>query len=427
MNYKEACDRIKEAHRFGSKPGLDNIVRLCALLGNPQDNLKFVHVAGTNGKGSTCVMIASILKAAGYNTGLYLSPHIKDYRDSFYINGSIISESDFAEIVSVVYAQSRLMEDEGLFATEFEILTACVFLWFSRKRCDVVVLETGMGGRLDATNVIKTPLVSVLTAISLDHTRFLGDTIEDITKEKCGIIKPGGTTVCYPVQEEVSWHVIKKAAAEKDNVLVVPDIKVLHIMSAGLDGVWFSYNGLKAHVALGGNHQALNAVTAVETVRVLQRDYGFKLSGDDIRDGLLKAYLPARQEVIRQSPLILLDGAHNLQGIRALADTLSSMEKQPVAVIMGMLADKQYKECIALMAAQCDRFIAVRPDNPRALDAETVGDIAQAHCDNVMAYDDMQKAVDDAIGFCGRDGAVIICGSLYMTHHMRNAVLKVFK
>ena len=427
MNYKAVYERLKNTAKLGSKLGLDNTVCLCGLLGDPQDRLKFVHVAGTNGKGSTCAMVASILTAAGYKTGLYLSPYLRDYRDSYYINGKMISEADFADVISAVYEQADRMEEAGMYPTEFEILTAGAFLWFCQNRCDIVILETGMGGRLDATNIIKTPLVSVLTTISYDHHLFLGDTIKKITGEKSGIIKKNGITVSYPEQTDAAFGVIKKTAQEKDNIIITPDIDKLNIICSGLEGTCFEYRGVKLYIALGGRHQAKNAVTAIETVRALNQYHGFMISDDAVKNGLETTYLPGRQEVLCRNPLIILDGAHNLQGIEALENTInSSIKNHPLVVVMGMLSDKQYEQSIAIMAKRCDKFIAVSPDNPRALDVSVAAGIAGKYCSNVASYDEVNKALADAVMSSGNNGAVIICGSLYLASKIRDAIKKLF-
>ena len=426
MTYQEACDRLTATSGLGSKPGLETIKHLCSLIGDPQDQLSIVHVAGTNGKGSTCTMIAAILQAAGYHTGLYLSPHIAGYRDSVYVNRHMISKDDFADVVSSVCKQADVMAAQGIYATGFEILTVCAFLWFNKNKCDAVVLETGMGGRLDATNIIKNPLVSVLTAISFDHTAFLGETIERITYEKCGIIKPGGITVSYPEQDKAVLSAIQKAVKEKENRFIVPDTAQLETVSFGIDGACFIYRGLNAQINLGGKHQVLNAVTAIETVTALQSYHGFAVCDAAVIQGLHDTYLPARQEVLSVKPLILLDGAHNLQGILALADTISSrIANRPLVAIMGMLSDKQYERSVAVMAALCDRFIAVVPDNPRAMDASIIARIAQRYCGSVEAADNAEDALEDALSYAGQNGAVVICGSLYMANRMRNEIKKI--
>lgn len=415
INYDQACCILESVSKLGSRPGLDNIIRLCELMGDPQDKLRFVHVAGSNGKGSTSAMVSSILQAAGYKTGLYLSPYLNNYRDSFYINSIQISQSSFADIIYSVYSQAKRMAEEGEYATEFEILTASAFLWFYQNECDIVVLETGMGGLLDATNVVKTTSVSVLTAITLDHTSFLGDTIEKITEQKCGIIKQGGTTVCYPELKQEPLEIIRKTAKIKGNNFTIPDIAQLAIIRSDFKGTEFRYCGEKLHVTLPGRHQVMNAITAIETVNALKQHNGFIISESTIKSGINNAFLPARQQVLSRDPLILLDGAHNLQGIQSLADSINDLiQHKYIFVVMGMLKDKQYEQSIEIMAKLCDKFIAVQPDNPRALDSEVAAKVAKQYCENVTKYDEPCEGLKDAKASCPKDGAVVICGSLYV-------------
>ena len=425
MNYTEAKSYIESAMKFGSKLGLETITALCARLGNPQDNLRFVHVAGTNGKGSTSSMIASIMKEAGYKTGLFLSPHMAEHRDGVLINGGTMSEAVFAATMTDVKTASDALAEENVLATEFELLTACALLWFRRRGCDIVVLETGLGGRLDATNVVSTTLVSVITAIAMDHMQYLGDTIEQIAGEKCGIIKPGGVTVCYTDQPEAALNVITSAAAAMENDIIIPDRSQSMLEDNGLSGITVNYRGIRARLRLSGRHQAGNAAAAMETAFALRERCGFDISDAAIAAGLEAAYLPARQEVLALKPLVLLDGAHNLQGIEALADTVKrGLAGRRLAVVMGMLSDKQYDECIGIMACLADKLFAVKPDNARALAAEKMAEVAKAHGSDAQAYDDMEEAVRAALEFSGADGAVVICGSLYMADKMRRAVIR---
>jgi dihydrofolate synthase/folylpolyglutamate synthase len=421
MDYTDACARLKQAASLGSRPGLDSIRRLCARLGDPQDVVPAVHVAGTNGKGSVCAMIASILQAAGYRTGLYTSPYLTDWRDSFAVGGKKIAKAEFARAITPVLGQADAMAAEGIYATEFEILTACAFHWFRERGCDIAVIETGMGGRLDATNAIAHPALSVITAISYDHTAYLGDTLAQIAMEKCGIIKPGGVTVCDPAQPEEAMQVIREAAQRNENALIVPDMQQLTAISADVTGVSLVYRRIRAHIRMGGSHQARNAATAIEAALVLRKK-GYTIPDAAIQKGLGAACLPARQEVLRVKPLVLLDGAHNLQGIQALAQTVRGITNRPLAVVMGMLADKPYREAIPIMASLCGRFCAVQPDNPRALPARAAADIARRHCENVQAYERVEDAVKAAADFAGSGGTVVICGSFYITVAARRAV-----
>lgn len=425
MDFIDAHGFLNEVPKFGYDLGLNSVVRLCELLGNPQERLSFVHVAGSNGKGSTCAMVSAILQASGYKTGLYLSPFIEDYRDSMYINGEQISKPSFASVISAAYCHAKRMSEQGVHATEFEILTACAFLWFEQSGCDVVVLEAGMGGRLDATNIVTNTLVSVLTAITLDHTEYLGDTIEQITQEKCGIIKQNRITVSYPKQDIAALQIIESCTKGKSNLFIVPDINQFEMIRSDFDGSSFKYRGADMHVSLPGFHQTQNAITAIETANALREHKGLRISDSAIKKGIDDAYLPARQEVLCRCPFVLLDGAHNLQGMQALAHFIKSqLNHRHITVVMGMLSDKQYERSIEIMAGLCDRFIAVPPDHARALNIETAQGVAKKYCENTDAYSDVQKAVREAIVSCPDKGAVIICGSLYLASKAREAVMK---
>jgi len=425
LDYSEARAYIESAAKFGSKLGFDTIKALCARLGDPQDKLPIVHVAGTNGKGSTCAMISSILQKAGHKPGLFLSPHMAEHRDSLFVSGEMMPETAFAETMTAVKAAADALAREGIYATEFELLTAAAFVWFCRSGCDIAVLETGLGGRLDATNVVRATRVSVITAISMDHMQYLGDTLEKIAREKCGIIKPDGVTVTSAGQPEEALSVIKAAAEERGNDIVIPDPGQTGYTDFGLDGIMIRYRGIEARLRLSGRHQAGNAATAIEAARALRERYGYHISDEAIRLGLEAAYLPARQEVLCRRPLVLLDGAHNLQGVQALAETVKAhLKGRRTAVVMGMLRDKQYDECIGVMARLCGKLFAVRPDNARALAAQDVAQAAQRHGCDAAAYDDADAAVRDALDYCGPEGALVICGSLYMADRMRRAVAR---
>lgn len=416
LNYKEAAKILKSAAALGSRPGLESISKLCACLGNPHKSMKFIHVAGTNGKGSVCQMLASVFKFANYKTGLYISPHIDDYRETILINGKEISKHDFCSVVSVVDIQVKKLKLEGVLVTEFEFLTACALYWFFQSRCDIVVLETGMGGRLDATNIVQNDLVNIITAISLDHTAFLGDSIVSIAREKCGIIKNNSLTVSYPDQQQDVFEIIKMHTKEKRSDLLIPDMKQLQIISRDLKGTHMRYREIDIHVRQLGMHQVLNALVVIEAAKALHNNGEFFLPDDVIACGIENANIPARQEVYSENPLVVLDGAHNLQGIMALADTVKmNIKQRPIVVLMGMLKDKQYRQSIAIMAKLCDKFIAVTPISKRALENTIAAQIAGEYCKEVIALDDISEAVKDAKAFCSNGGAIVVCGSFYLS------------
>ena len=304
MNYEEALSYIHSLLVFGSQPGLERISELLEKLGNPQNKLKFIHVAGTNGKGSTCTMLSSVYKQAGYKTGLYTSPYIVDFRERMQIGGEYIPQDTLARL-------TKRVKDTGVVVTEFEFITALAMLWFLEENCDIVILEVGLGGRFDATNIIKAPLCSVIMKIDYDHTAILGDTIEQITAEKCGIIKDNAPTVSYPLQEPAALNVI----VEHNAHTVVPNLNNLEIVSSGIKGNSFIYNGAEYSTKLIGQHQVYNAITAIEAVNAA----GLKVSQADIVTGIKNAQIPARMELISENPLVFLDGAHNPNGAEAIS------------------------------------------------------------------------------------------------------------
>lgn len=422
MTFEQAIDFIESKRHLGSNLGLLRIEKLCALISNPQKKLKFLHVAGTNGKGSVCAFAASALRCAGYKTGLYLSPYLEEFRESMQINGSWISRDELAALTDRMVPAILAMEADGLFPTEYEIGTALAFLFFAENGCDIVVLETGLGGALDATNVIDAPLVSIITSISLDHTKILGETLEKIALVKSGIIKKNGTTLCYPLQSETAYSVIAARAKAENNAFILPELTQLQIGQSDIHGTRFVYKGLSLYVPLAGEHQVYNAVTAVETLLLL-RGKGFLISDEAIAEGLLAVHHPARQEILLQTPLVLLDGAHNAEGAASLAASIThNITQKPLVMIMGILADKDFETAIAFLAPLCDSFIAVRPPNPRALAPEITAKTAAKYCSDTHWAEDYGSAVALAFEKCGRTGAIVICGSLYQVSALREAV-----
>jgi dihydrofolate synthase/folylpolyglutamate synthase len=303
---------------------LEKVARLCELLDNPQNKLPIVHIAGTNGKGSTTAMVAYVLQAAGYKVGMYTSPYVKNMRDCTFINGHMMPSDEFAATTAQVREKALQMLDKEGHPTQFEIETAIAFLWFHQSNCDIVVLETGLGGRLDATNVVEKPLVSVITSISYDHMSYLGDTIEEITTEKCGILKPDGVTVSYPLQSKEALGVIREQAALKRNTLRIPDMNSVAVYQSSLYGNDIACHGMQLHIPLAGLHQVANALTALEAVFALRELHNFHISADAIMKGISSVEMPLRQEVLCHQPVILLDGAHNTDGARSLAESIKN-------------------------------------------------------------------------------------------------------
>ena len=365
MNYQESEAFIHSFHRFTKEPGLNGIRTLLSLLGEPQKKLRFIHIAGTNGKGSTTVMCASVLREAGYRTGMFVSPYVLTFRERIQVDGQMIPEEEIAKLCEKIQLAVEKMTQSGIAPAEFEVVTALGMLWFAKQNCDVVCLEVGLGGRLDATNVIDQSLVSVICAIGYDHTQILGDTLQKIAFEKCGILKPGGICVSYPQQDPEALAEIMAQCAQKENRLIIPNAKSVEICTESILGSRFYYHGLTFELPLAGRHQIYNFLTAFSAIEAVKLQ-GFAISDKNITDGIAKVVFPARMEQISVEPLVILDGAHNLQGCEALAKAMPLTPKKKV-VIMGMLRDKDWLHAAARIAQEAEMFFAVSPENPRAL------------------------------------------------------------
>lgn len=411
MNYRQALEYIDSFLVFGSKPGLKRIRNLMKLLGNVQNKLKYIHVAGTNGKGSVCAYTASALTAAGLNTGMFVSPYVYDYSERFQINGEPIPHDELCEIVSEVKSVIDGIDDEFM-PTEFEVVTAIGLLWFYRRKCDVVVLEVGLGGLYDSTNIINTPLCSVICSISLDHTAILGDTVELIAEQKAGIIKPNGKTVMYPIGQSGALDVIANTARDMNNELIVPNTDKLKIIGNDMHGTTAEYDGLHFTTGIAGDVQVYNAITAIEAVRAAFPN----VSDKAIASGIAAAKMPARCEIIEQSRPIILDGAHNPDGVLTLKNYLTDFIKPPITAIIGMMRDKDVDTVLSELAPCFSKIITVTVDNPRSMTAVQLAETAKKYCDNVVAAESVAKSAE--MGLCG-DGPLVVCGSFYLMSQIR--------
>ncbi len=422
LNFEEAVSFI-QAQR-GSKFGLERIIDLCKALGNPQKKLKFIHVAGTNGKGSTVTMLAKTLINAGYRTGVFMSPYLQCFEEQISINGNYIPQSQVIELTESIKQLLQNTAADDL-PSEFEITTAMAFEYFHRNNCDVVVLECGLGGRLDSTNVIPKPLCSVITKISLDHTDYLGNTIAQIAKEKAGIIKESGIVVSYAGQEPEVMEILKENAKAKDSQFVSPELQSLEILSSDLTGSVFKYQGEEFNIRLVGPHQCENALTVIETIKTLIK-MGYEITQENLLEALKEATVPARLEVLSSNPTVILDAAHNADGVMALANSVDKLlAGRPLITVMGMLGDKDYPYCVSQLAKRSDALYTVTPNNPRALDAQILAEYAKKDCHNVASYTDYKEALTSAITSAGPTGTVLICGSIYMAGNMRNILQNV--
>ncbi len=422
MNYTEARAYIDKTERFGIQPGLERITKMMAYLGNPQDKLQFVHVAGTNGKGSTSTMIASILACEGYRTGLFTSPYVIDFRERFMINGEMISEDEFAVIMTRISTVNDILEKSGCLLTQFELITAVALLWFAQRDCRVVVLECGLGGRLDSTNIIKDPLCSVITKISLDHTDILGDTIEKIAGEKAGIIKPNCPTVLAPNQTDEALGVIAAKCAEMNSPLTICTTDAVEIKSMSPTVNHIRYGNTRLMFKLAGPHQIENAVTAVNAARIIHAR-GLAIREESIANGIATARIPARFEVLSSSPVVIVDGAHNPDGIDALCRSMDTLlDGRSIVGIIGMLGDKDYEEALSKIIPRFEMVLTVTPENPRALSAKDLAACAVKYARNgvsVKPVESLKKAAERGLEMIDEASALVVCGSLYLASEMR--------
>ncbi len=414
MNCTQAIQYVHSLERFGIRPGLERVSLLCEKLGNPQDSLRFIHVAGTNGKGSVSTVCSKILTQSGFRTGLYTSPYVVDFRERIQLDGEMIAGDDLARCVEKVKLTS---EKYGITVTEFEFITAAAFLYFAEKKCDYAVLEVGLGGRFDATNIIKAPLAAVITSISLDHTSVLGDTVEKIAFEKAGIIKPGSRVITYPLQNPDALKVIDKACSEAGDELIIPRTDRLVIESSTPFGSEFVFDGERYFLPLAGTHMIYNAITAVTAVKAVMPG----IDSAVIAAALKKCSMPARLEPFNLRCPVILDGGHNEEGAGALKKfVLSSFPGKKITAVCSIMADKDYEKYLDIVMPCVSRFIASRARVPRALDAETLALRAGEYCADVTAIPDSLQAVKYALETAGDDEAVLVCGSFYFAGEVRD-------
>ena len=418
MNITEAIKYIEDRGWTTTHFGLSRTKALLAALGDPQKKLKFVHVAGSNGKGSTCAMLHSILRQAGYRTGLYISPYIQKFNERIQVDDRCIPDDRLIEITERVAKIADAMEDRP---THFELVTAIGMEYFYEEKCDIVVLEVGMGGELDSTNAIDVPEAAVITNIGLEHTQWLGNTLEEIAHTKAGIIKPGCEAVCYDGAPEVT-AVVKAFCEEKGVPLTCLDFTQLESISEGLDGQRFSYKGTVYDLALLGRHQLNNAAVALETVGVLRRR-GWNIDELAVRRGLRFAAWPARLEVLRKEPLLLLDGGHNPQCIEALSASLANLlPGSKFTFILGILSDKNYEQMTDMLMPLAERFICLTPDSPRALPADELAAVITAKGGTAES---LGSDIDGALARAAALGApTVAMGSLYLAGLIRDRFIK---
>lgn len=413
INYIEGCTWSR------TRLGLGRTRELLSRLGDPQKKLRFIHVAGTNGKGSTCAMLASVLQKAGYKTALYTSPYICRFNERMQINGREIPDFRLAELTERVMPIAEGMADHP---SQFELVTAIAMQYFSEENCDIVVLEVGLGGALDSTNAIDCPECAVITTIGLEHTEYLGSTLREIAAAKAGIIKPGCDVVCYRNVPEVE-SVFEQSCLEKNARLVKADFDSIRPLSHSLAGQSFAWRNYAClQLPLLGMHQLRNAAVVLQTLDVL-RGKGWAISDDAIVSGLAATKWPVRFEVLREAPPVIIDGAHNPECAEALAANLREyLAGQKCVFLMGVLADKDYRQMLKALIPCADSFFCVTPPSPRALAADALAKVVREMGVPAQSCDDIYTAAELAL-----DGRrpVIACGSLYLAGTARDALMKL--
>lgn len=415
MNYEESLAYIEQLNTRGIALGLERMTMLMDLLGNPQEQIRCIHVAGTNGKGSVCAFMDSVLQQAGLCVGRYTSPTLYAYLERFQINGSYMEEAVFAQLLTQVRAACEIMAQHNQdLPTVFEVETAVAFLYFQQQQCDYVLLETGMGGRLDSTNIIKAPILSVITSVSMDHTALLGDNLRDIAGEKAGIIKPGSAVVIAP-QEPEAMEVLLEKCSEYDITPVIADLAQLTCEAWSLQGQVFSYKNRKhISIALLGDYQRINAITAIEALGQLQ---GLEPSLTDaaIEAGILMARWPGRFELIGQKPLFIVDGAHNPAGAQALADTIKRIPKETYRkcwLLMGVFRDKEYRAIGSIVSDCGDTLICFQPPGDRGLKADILAEAMKAYYTEIVITQAAADAVQYVLEHAAEDDMIVSFGSL---------------
>ncbi|MDU2688113.1 bifunctional folylpolyglutamate synthase/dihydrofolate synthase [Paeniclostridium sordellii] len=425
MNYDEALKFIHESHKFGMRLGLENIKKLLELLGNPQDNLKIIHVAGTNGKGSTCSFISTILKQSGYKVGLYTSPFLETFTERIRVNGENIPENEVGNIVNIIKEKIEIMVKEGHdYPTEFEIVTAMAFYYFNKESVDFVALEVGLGGRYDATNVIEKPIATVITSISLDHVGILGDTLDKIAFEKGGIIKENCDVIVYPQKNEAS-KVLKEICNEKNAKYIECDFKDITLKKSNINFQKFDciinnkeYKDLQ--INLIGDHQVKNSVVALTTIELIKNKLEILISEENLRKGLMETKWPGRIEKIKENPMFIIDGAHNEEGAESLAKSIDKYFKGKNKILLiGMLEDKDINSVLDILIPGFNSVITTTPDNPRAIDAIKLKEKIEKYNIEVICKEDINDAVKYVIENSKEDDVIISAGSLYMIGHVR--------
>lgn len=427
MNYNQANEYLNKAYTRGSHPGLSRVVRLLDNLNNPQNQLKIIHVTGTNGKGSVCAMLEQALCAAGIKTGLFTSPGLTRINECYRIGGEAVSDEAFAGIIECVKsAEAKIPPDAT--PTGFELETAAALELFRRAECEVVILETGMGGMLDATNVCASPLLSVITDIGMDHEAFLGNTIKDIAVHKSGIIKPNRPVVFGGTDDtdKEALRIIKDRAAELNSPLTVTEHDRVRNIKYSLSGTEFEFDlfssNHKLRLPLLGLYQPRNCAVALTALEVL-KDLGLSIDASSAADGLSRTVWRGRFEILSREPLIIYDGAHNPHGMNMCVKSIEQYLGRKINVLMGVMADKNYDLMLDMLCPYVDTAFTVTPDNPRALHADKLAECFRERDVNVSCFESIDSGVKSAVSQSKESGLpLVILGTLYMYRDIVDAL-----
>ncbi len=416
----QAVDFFFDVKGIKRTRGLDRMRSFMHLLGDPQERLRFVHVAGTNGKGSTCACIESIMRHAGYKTGMFISPHLKDFNERISVNGENIPDADLIELANILEPVANSMEE---YPTVFELIAAAGFLYFDRCRCDIVVLEVGVGGIFDPTNIIPVPEVAVITPIGLDHCSVLGNTLPEVASNKAGIIKAGGRAAVYPGDADVN-AVFSEQCRKVGAELRSPDFDAINVLSSGLDELIFDFGSYKnIHLPLVGTYQPRNAALALTAVDFL-RLQGWHIGEGAVLAGLANVKWPGRFEVLCKKPVFVLDGSHNPHGFAATAASLAHyFPERKFIFIMGIMEDKDYSGVLEIALPIAESIIAVAPDDGRALSSVRLSEIVRANSVDAVSCDSVEEAVHLAFKTAGNEGVICAFGSLYLSSEIKEQVL----
>lgn len=432
-DYESAIEYIYSRRKFAKSNGLERMEALLAELGNPQTKLKFVHVVGTNGKGSVSTMISSAVTSAGYKTGLFTSPFVTEFRERIQIDKKYIDKAEFCRITQKVKEKIEIIEKQGLSPTFFETVLAVALCFFAESGCELAVLEAGIGGKDDSTNIIPPPLVSVITSISLDHTEVLGKTIEEIAASKCGIIKKGSTIVSFPKenagldfvsQTKQAAGIIEERCRQTGCRLIFPDVSKVHGITQTLYGTDFTFDEKQYHIGFTGDHQIANALVSICAINSLAES-GFSMSDEQIRQGLSEAFIPARMEIIGSDRLTIIDGGHNEGCMAALAKMIKKhLPNKKITAVLGFMQDKDNASSLKIIAPLCENIVFTLADKARGETPESLAKKAVGHCDSIYTESDIARAYEKAKTLCKEDDVLVCAGSFYMVSEIRRLAAK---